>query len=104
MRPSSDDVPPIGLLTVSRASPTNDCVRCWELPTSDIRGHSGLFDALEYCDVSSRHKGRQRAAREALWLVEPDNGPEAVMILWPDQPTLVSPRHYGDLSHGSHDC
>jgi hypothetical protein len=25
------------------------------------------------------------------------HGPEAVMIMWPDQPTSVSPRHYGDL-------
>jgi hypothetical protein len=31
------------------------------------------------------------------WLVKPDNGPETVMIMWPDQPTSVSPRHYGDL-------
>ena len=33
----------------------------------------------------------------AAWLVKPDNGPEAVLIMWPDQPTSVSPRHYGDL-------
>jgi hypothetical protein len=33
----------------------------------------------------------------AVWLVKPDNGPETVMIMWPDQPTSVSPRHYGDL-------
>jgi hypothetical protein len=33
----------------------------------------------------------------AAWLVKPDSGPEAVMIMWPDQPTSVSPRHYGDL-------
>jgi len=31
------------------------------------------------------------------WLVKPDSGPEAVMIKWPDEPTSVSPRHYGDL-------
>jgi hypothetical protein len=31
------------------------------------------------------------------WLVKPDSGPEAVVIKWPDQPTSVSPRHYGDL-------
>ena len=31
------------------------------------------------------------------WLVKPDSGPEAVMIIWPDEPTSVSPRHYGDL-------
>ena len=31
------------------------------------------------------------------WLVESDHGPEAVMIMWPDQPTSVSPSHYGDL-------
>jgi hypothetical protein len=33
----------------------------------------------------------------AAWLVKPDDGPERVMIMWPDQPTSVSPRHYGDL-------
>ena len=33
----------------------------------------------------------------AAWLVKPDNAPETVMIMWPDQPTSVSPRHYGDL-------
>jgi hypothetical protein len=32
------------------------------------------------------------------WLVEPDSGPEAVMIIWPDKPTTVSPRRYGDLA------
>ena len=31
------------------------------------------------------------------WLVKPDHGPEAVMITWPEEPTSVSPRHYGDL-------
>jgi hypothetical protein len=33
----------------------------------------------------------------AAWLVESDNGSEAVMIMSPDQPTSVSPSHYGDL-------
>ena len=33
----------------------------------------------------------------AAWLVKPDSGPEAVMIMWPDEPTSVSPRHYGDV-------
>ena len=33
----------------------------------------------------------------AAWLVEPDSGPEAVMIIWPDKPTTVSPARYGDL-------
>jgi hypothetical protein len=26
-----------------------------------------------------------------------DSGPEAVMIIWPDEPTSVNPRHYSDL-------
>jgi hypothetical protein len=34
------------------------------------------------------------------WLVKPDSGPEAVMIIWPDEPTSVSPRHYSDLVAG----
>ena len=37
------------------------------------------------------------------WLVESDHGPEAVMIMWPDQPTSVSPSHYGDLVARSRD-
>ena len=27
----------------------------------------------------------------------PVSAPERVMIKWPDQPTSVSPRHFGDL-------
>jgi hypothetical protein len=30
----------------------------------------------------------------AAWLVKPDNGPERVMIMWPDEPNVVSPRKY----------
>jgi hypothetical protein len=26
----------------------------------------------------------------AAWLVKPDNGPERVVIMWPDKPTAVS--------------
>ena len=33
----------------------------------------------------------------AAWLLKPDSGPEAVMIMWPGEPTSVSPRHYGDV-------
>jgi hypothetical protein len=34
----------------------------------------------------------------AACLVKPDSGPEAVMIIWPDEPTSVNPRHYGDCT------
>jgi hypothetical protein len=40
----------------------------------------------------------------AAWLIKPDNGPEAVMIIWPDEPTSVSPSHYGDLVGPSGRC
>ena len=33
----------------------------------------------------------------AAWLVKPDNGPESVMIMWPDKPTAVSPRKYSEV-------
>jgi hypothetical protein len=33
----------------------------------------------------------------AVWLVMPDNGPEHVMIMWPDKPTAVSPRKYPEV-------
>jgi hypothetical protein len=33
----------------------------------------------------------------AAWLVKPDNGPERVMIMWPDKPTAVSPRKYSEV-------
>jgi hypothetical protein len=33
----------------------------------------------------------------AACLVKPYSGPEAVMIIWPDEPTSVNPRDYGDL-------
>jgi hypothetical protein len=32
----------------------------------------------------------------AAWLVMPDDGPERVMIIWPDKPTAVSPRKYSE--------
>jgi hypothetical protein len=31
------------------------------------------------------------------WLIKPDRGPEAVMVMWPDQPTSVSPGRYEDV-------
>jgi hypothetical protein len=33
----------------------------------------------------------------AAWLIKPDNGPERVMIMWPDKPTAVSPRKYSEV-------
>jgi hypothetical protein len=32
----------------------------------------------------------------AAWLVKPDNGPERVVIMWPEKPTAVSPRKYSE--------
>ena len=32
----------------------------------------------------------------AAWLVKPDNGPERIMIIWPDKPTAVSPRKHSE--------
>ncbi len=31
------------------------------------------------------------------WLVKPDNGPERVVIMWPEKPTAVSPRRYSEV-------
>ena len=31
------------------------------------------------------------------WLVKPDNGPERVMIIWPDKPTALSSRKYSEV-------
>jgi hypothetical protein len=33
----------------------------------------------------------------AAWLVKPDNGPERVVIMWPEKPTAVSPRKYSEV-------
>ena len=33
----------------------------------------------------------------AAWLVKPNNGPERVVIMWPEKPTAVSPRKYSEV-------
>jgi hypothetical protein len=33
-----------------------------------------------------------------IWLVQPADKPESVIVMWPQQPTAVSPRHYSDLA------
>jgi hypothetical protein len=33
----------------------------------------------------------------AAWLVKPDNGTERVLIMWPEKPTVVSPRKYSEV-------
>ena len=32
-----------------------------------------------------------------VWLVEPADKPESVVVMWPQRPTAVSPSHYSDL-------
>jgi hypothetical protein len=34
----------------------------------------------------------------AVWLVKPADGPERVMIEWPERPTAVSQRKFSDLA------
>jgi hypothetical protein len=33
-----------------------------------------------------------------IWLVRPADKPESVVVMWPQQPTTVSPRHYSELA------
>jgi hypothetical protein len=33
-----------------------------------------------------------------IWLVRPADKPESVVVIWPQQPTAVSPRHYSELA------
>jgi hypothetical protein len=33
-----------------------------------------------------------------IWLVQPADKPESVIVMWPQQPTAVSPHHYSDLA------
>jgi hypothetical protein len=35
----------------------------------------------------------------SIWLVQPaGDKPESVVVMWPQRPTAVSPRHYSDLA------
>jgi hypothetical protein len=34
----------------------------------------------------------------SIWLVQPAGKPESVVVMWPQQPTAVSPRHYSELA------
>jgi hypothetical protein len=34
----------------------------------------------------------------SVWLVQPADKPESVVVMWPQQPTAVSPRHYSELA------
>jgi hypothetical protein len=34
----------------------------------------------------------------SVWLVEPADKPESVVVVWPQRPTAVSPRHYSELA------
>jgi len=38
------------------------------------------------------------AAILSIWLVRPANKPESVVVMWPQRPTAVSPRHYSELA------
>ena len=33
-----------------------------------------------------------------VWLVEPADKPESVVVMWPQRSTPVSPRHYSELA------
>jgi hypothetical protein len=33
-----------------------------------------------------------------IWLVQPADKPESVVVMWPQRPTAVSPRHYSELA------
>ena len=34
----------------------------------------------------------------SVWLVKPADKPESVVVMWPQRPTAVSPRHYPELA------
>ncbi len=34
----------------------------------------------------------------SVWLVQPADKPGSVVVMWPQQPTAVSPRHYSELA------
>ena len=33
-----------------------------------------------------------------IWLVQPADKPESVVVIWPQRPTAVSPSHYSELA------
>jgi hypothetical protein len=33
-----------------------------------------------------------------IWLVQPADKRESVVVMWPQRPTAVSPRHYSELA------
>jgi hypothetical protein len=34
----------------------------------------------------------------SVWLVQPADKPESVVVMWPQRPTPISPRHYSELA------
>jgi hypothetical protein len=34
----------------------------------------------------------------SIWLMEPADKPESVVVMWPQRPTAVSTRHYSDVA------
>ncbi len=34
----------------------------------------------------------------SIWLVQPAEKPESVVVMWPQRPTAVSPSHYSELA------
>jgi hypothetical protein len=34
----------------------------------------------------------------SIWLVQPADKPESVVVMWPLRPTAVSPRHYSEVA------
>jgi hypothetical protein len=34
----------------------------------------------------------------SIWLVQPVEKPESVVVMWPQRPTAVSPRHYSEVA------
>jgi hypothetical protein len=34
----------------------------------------------------------------SIWLVQPADEPESVVVMWPQPPTVVSPSHYSEVA------
>jgi hypothetical protein len=34
----------------------------------------------------------------SIWLVQPADKPESVVVMWPQRPTAVSPSHYSEVA------
>ena len=34
----------------------------------------------------------------SVWLVQPADKPESVVVIWPQRPTPISPHHYSELA------